>query len=292
MRSPWVCYNPARTGGLAIRAGLLSGAERNPKLVLTGKPWAEASVRALQCGNWKPSRGVHFTGYVPDEHLVWLYNASEMLLYPSFYEGSACRRWRRWRAGVPVIASNGARFEASRLWGHPCRPQPSTACGHTPSRPSMENEAVRARIWNAPSSRQALPLGRPPPSAPAVYEQAACAERGRTGMTPQRWRCHRWKIRQTDNLSGAADALTQSLHPLWRGIRGAGYEDPETAYKLLKPRWTILLTRLLPDASPAVARLARAIEHGGARVDYGDYDVDGVSSARCGARRFPDWACQ
>ena len=40
-------------------------------------------------------------------HLVWLYNAAEMVLYPSFYEGFGLPPLEAMACGTPVIASNG-----------------------------------------------------------------------------------------------------------------------------------------------------------------------------------------
>ncbi|MEN3002178.1 MAG: glycosyltransferase family 1 protein [Armatimonadota bacterium] len=77
------------------------------KLVLTGKPgWAKRELewakRTLVEGDWLIE-----TGYVPDEHLVWLYNAAEIFLYPSFYEGFGLPPLEAMACGTPVIASNG-----------------------------------------------------------------------------------------------------------------------------------------------------------------------------------------
>jgi hypothetical protein len=76
-------------------------------LVLTGKAgWARRELeRAKQ--TFAPDGWLIETGYVPDEHLVWLYNAAEMLLYPSFYEGFGLPPLEAMACGTPVIASNG-----------------------------------------------------------------------------------------------------------------------------------------------------------------------------------------
>ncbi|MCS6918803.1 MAG: glycosyltransferase family 4 protein [Fimbriimonadales bacterium] len=77
------------------------------RLVLTGKPgWARRALdeakRELGAREWLIE-----TGYVPDEHLVWLYNAAEVFLYPSFYEGFGLPPLEAMACGAPVIASNG-----------------------------------------------------------------------------------------------------------------------------------------------------------------------------------------
>jgi len=77
------------------------------RLVLTGKlGWARRALddakRALGAGEWLIE-----TGYVPDEHLVWLYNAADVFLYPSFYEGFGLPPLEAMACGTPVVASNG-----------------------------------------------------------------------------------------------------------------------------------------------------------------------------------------
>lgn len=77
------------------------------RLVLTGKSgWArhalEKMKRELGADPWLIE-----TGYVPDAHLVWLYNATEVFLYPSFYEGFGLPPLEAMACGTPVIASNG-----------------------------------------------------------------------------------------------------------------------------------------------------------------------------------------
>lgn len=77
------------------------------RLALTGKHgWAcralEEAKRELDASQWLIE-----TGYVPDAHLVWLYNAAEVFLYPSFYEGFGLPPLEAMACGTPVIASNG-----------------------------------------------------------------------------------------------------------------------------------------------------------------------------------------
>lgn len=77
------------------------------RLVLTGKPgWARRALqrakRDLNAHEWLIE-----TGYVPDEHLVWLYNAADVFLYPSFYEGFGLPPLEAMACGTPVVASNG-----------------------------------------------------------------------------------------------------------------------------------------------------------------------------------------
>lgn len=49
---------------------------------------------------------VIFPGFIPIEHLPYLYSASEVFVYPSFYEGFGLPPIEAMSCGVPVIASN------------------------------------------------------------------------------------------------------------------------------------------------------------------------------------------
>ena len=100
---------PRKNWQLAIEAVYLAREEYElpMTLVLTGKAgWARRELaRAKQ--TFAPDGWLIETGYVPDEHLVWLYNAAEVLLYPSFYEGFGLPPLEA-ITGVPhAIASSG-----------------------------------------------------------------------------------------------------------------------------------------------------------------------------------------
>jgi glycosyltransferase involved in cell wall biosynthesis len=80
--------------------------KREELLVLAGSNgwlWEEVyeTVDKLELG-----RHVVFLGRVPSEDLLYLYNASRLLVHPSFYEGFGLTPLEAMTCGAPVIASN------------------------------------------------------------------------------------------------------------------------------------------------------------------------------------------
>lgn len=86
----------------------------NVPLVMVGKalsqenfdranPWNKdlSKVRELT----KLNKNVHLTGFVPDEDLVFLYNAAEVFVMPSIYEGFGLPVLEAMSCGCPVVAS-------------------------------------------------------------------------------------------------------------------------------------------------------------------------------------------
>lgn len=91
---------------------------------------------------------------------------------------------------------------------------------------------------------------------------------------------YRWQVRQADPQH--VQRLMQELN-LSRAtatvLVARGYTDPSTVYKFLKPSLSDLGDpKLLPDAEPAVRRLALAIQRKEPVLVYGDYDTDGVTA--------------
>jgi glycosyltransferase involved in cell wall biosynthesis len=76
------------------------------KLVCVGKKgWFYENIFEM-VKNLNLEDDVIFTGYVPDEDLVAIYNLAEVLVYPSFYEGFGFPILEAMSCGCPVIASN------------------------------------------------------------------------------------------------------------------------------------------------------------------------------------------
>ena len=76
------------------------------KLVFVGKDtWFAPRVHQLADESPFGNR-IHFTGYVNDEELLQLYNASDLFVFPSFYEGFGIPLLEAMACGVPVACSN------------------------------------------------------------------------------------------------------------------------------------------------------------------------------------------
>jgi glycosyltransferase involved in cell wall biosynthesis len=76
-------------------------------VIAGGKGWyyadIEATVQRLHL-----AESVLFPGYVPDEELPLWYNAAELFVYPSLYEGFGLPPLEAMACGTPVITSNAA----------------------------------------------------------------------------------------------------------------------------------------------------------------------------------------
>ncbi len=74
------------------------------KLVLTGRKVPKNVIKEIEKLNL--NKDVIFTGYVPDEDLPALYNAADLFVYPSIYEGFGLPPLEAMACGTPVITSN------------------------------------------------------------------------------------------------------------------------------------------------------------------------------------------
>lgn len=76
------------------------------KLVITGKKgWKYKDIFEL-IDKLELQKDVVFTGYVPKEDLPALYNAADLFIYPSLYEGFGLPPLEAMACGTPVITSN------------------------------------------------------------------------------------------------------------------------------------------------------------------------------------------
>ena len=82
-------------------------AERPPLLLIGGKGWLYDEifdrVEALNL-----SRQVRFVGYVPAQDLPWWYNAADLFVYPSLYEGFGLPPLEAMACGTPVVTTTAS----------------------------------------------------------------------------------------------------------------------------------------------------------------------------------------
>src|SRR3954452_16329190 len=91
----------------------------------------------------------------------------------------------------------------------------------------------------------------------------------------------KWRLPEPETPEAQALARQLDVHPIVASLLvDRGFGDEATARRFLDPRLDQLHDPfLLPDAGPAVERVARAIREGEKVLVHGDYDVDGVCSA-------------
>lgn len=80
--------------------------KKDIKLVIAGKKGKSYEIYKNRAEELHISDKVLFPGFVSIEHLPYIYNAAELFVYPSFYEGFGLPPIEAMSCGVPVIASN------------------------------------------------------------------------------------------------------------------------------------------------------------------------------------------
>src|SRR5579859_146655 len=75
------------------------------QLAITGLSAREHAYFATQVRRWGLEDSVQLLGFIGEEELVALYNAAEMLVYPSLYEGFGLPVLEAMACGTPVISS-------------------------------------------------------------------------------------------------------------------------------------------------------------------------------------------
>ena len=79
---------------------------KTTKLVITGKKGLSYDIYLKRARDLNVQNDVIFTGFIPSKDLPYFYNASEMLVYPSFYEGFGLPPIEAMACGTPVITSS------------------------------------------------------------------------------------------------------------------------------------------------------------------------------------------
>lgn len=90
-----------------IRAYAQLPTGRPPLVLAGGKGWFYDDVFRL-VEELGLSAEVHFAGYVPADDLPWWYNAAELFVYPSLYEGFGLPPLEAMACGTPVVASTSS----------------------------------------------------------------------------------------------------------------------------------------------------------------------------------------
>jgi alpha-1,3-rhamnosyl/mannosyltransferase len=109
---------------LKAYCGLPLGLRERYPLVLAGSWGWKAEAVADYLQREGRARGILHLGYVPDEHLVTLYNGARALVYPSFYEGFGLPPVEMLACGGAVLASTaGALVETVGKQSHLIAPE-------------------------------------------------------------------------------------------------------------------------------------------------------------------------
>lgn len=82
---------------------LLSIYKKNIKLVIAGKQGKSYSIYKKRCEALHIEDKVIFPGFIPLEHLPYLYNGCELFVYPSFYEGFGLPPVEAMACGVQLL---------------------------------------------------------------------------------------------------------------------------------------------------------------------------------------------
>jgi len=81
-----------------------------PKLVIVGgKGWGYNPIFS-EVKKLKLEKHIIFTGYVPDEDLPFIYNASSLFVFASFYEGFGLPPLEAMACGIPTLCTSDTSF--------------------------------------------------------------------------------------------------------------------------------------------------------------------------------------
>jgi glycosyltransferase involved in cell wall biosynthesis len=124
--------------------------------------WMDADIQRQARGS-RHVAGIVFPGYVPDEHLAYLYSGAEALVLPSFCEGFGLPAVEAMACGTAVLGSETTSLPEvvadAGLFFNPYRPEQLVEC--------ME------KIWKSPSLRAELGAAGLKRAASYTWEGAA-----------------------------------------------------------------------------------------------------------------------
>jgi glycosyltransferase involved in cell wall biosynthesis len=78
----------------------------NLKLIIAGNKGISYRIYKKRVEELNLRDSILFPGFISMEHIPYLYNASDLFVYPSFYEGFGLPPLEAMACGIPVIASN------------------------------------------------------------------------------------------------------------------------------------------------------------------------------------------
>lgn len=115
LRPPWILYvsrieHPGKNHVRLIRAfeRLKSEGGTDHQLVIAGSDW-NRSEEVHRAARESPNvQDIVFTGFVDAVDLPWLYSGSEMVVFPSLYEGFGLPLLEAMACGAPVACSDGS----------------------------------------------------------------------------------------------------------------------------------------------------------------------------------------
>ncbi|MBU3189043.1 glycosyltransferase family 4 protein [Clostridium bowmanii] len=85
---------------------LLPKLKKDMKLVIAGSKGKSYDIYKKRAQDLNIENKVIFPGFISMDHIPFMYNACEIFVYPSFYEGFGLPPIEAMACGVPVIASN------------------------------------------------------------------------------------------------------------------------------------------------------------------------------------------
>ena len=133
------------------------------KLVLAGQPGWYTERLFAQTNLESVHQDIIFTGYMPDDELVAIYNAATLLAFPSRYEGFGLTVLEAMACGTPVVCSNSASLP--EVAG-------DAAIMVPPDQPDLLAEAIR-RVLDDESLRQEMRHKGLAQAAHFTWEQTA-----------------------------------------------------------------------------------------------------------------------